>query len=159
MHKKRSPNCIWPGDKKRLVSCEEMLWLSSRNIKIKHLFSCRPRPITDNIAVIIAGFGIHLIWLKIDERRVNDIRLIRITEGCPSLRSLDISSCLAITDMSIIRIAECCRHLEKLDMTYCSYITDTSLIRLAEGCPNIKDLDLMGCRNISDGSIIKIAEC
>jgi hypothetical protein len=86
-HKKRpgfldcigSLSCIWPGDTTRPVSSKGMSWLSSRNIKIRHL-NCRT--VTDNTAVMIAGFGIHLIWLKIDGRFV--------VEGCLNLRSLDL---------------------------------------------------------------------
>jgi hypothetical protein len=138
-HEKRSVflGCIgslcWPGDKKRSVSSEEMFWLSSRNIKIRHL-NCRA--VTDNMAVMIAGFGIHLIWLEINKQSINDICLIRIVEGCPNLRSLDISICDVITDTSVIRIAECCYHLEKLNIGDRGFrnVTDKIFIRIAEGC-------------------------
>jgi hypothetical protein len=56
---------IWPGDEKRLVSSKEMRWLSSRNIKIRLL---NYRAVTDYTAVMIAGFGIHLVWLNINEQ-------------------------------------------------------------------------------------------
>jgi hypothetical protein len=152
----RFHSCIWPGDKKRLVGSEEMLWLSSRNIKIRHL-NCRA--LTDNTAVIIADFGIHLKWLKIDEPYVNDICLVRIAECCPNLKSLNLSSCNDLTDISVIRLAECCPHLEILDMAWCRNVTDKRVIRIAEGCPNMKDLNLRNCSSISDASIVKIVEC
>jgi hypothetical protein len=56
-----SASCIWPGDKQRPVSSEGMSWLNNRNIKIRHL-NCGA--VTDDTALIIAGFGIHLQWLK-----------------------------------------------------------------------------------------------
>ncbi len=55
-----SLSCIWSGDGERPVSSEGMSWLSNRNIKIKYL-NCGA--VTDDMALIIAGFGIHLLWL------------------------------------------------------------------------------------------------
>jgi hypothetical protein len=167
-HKKRpfflecikSIACIWPGDKKRQLSCEEIAWLRSRNMKIKHL-NCDT--VADNTAALIAGFGIHLEWLNIDKQcvsdmsSVSDMSMIRIAEDCPNIKHLSISGFRNITDSSIIKIAEYCYNLKELNLSRCR-VTDRSMIRIAEGCHNMECLHMSGCKSITDVSVVKIAE-
>jgi hypothetical protein len=115
--------------------------LNNRNIKIRHL-SCGA--VTDDAALMITGFGIHLLWLNIVNLFVTDVCLIRIAEGCHSLRRLYVSGNNDITDIGMIRVAECCPSMVSLTLSGCTEVTDMSVICIAECCCNIEMLDIFG---------------
>jgi hypothetical protein len=97
--------CDWDGDKDKKLSSKEISWLSSRNVKIRCLYC---ETVTDNTAIEIASFGIHLHWLNLDNQSISDISMIRIAEGCPNINSLSLFECKNITDTSVVKIAESC---------------------------------------------------
>jgi hypothetical protein len=120
--------------------------------------------VTFDMALKIAGFGVYLEWLNIGPRGLSDMSMIKIVEGCPNLKHIDMFS-VNITDLSINRIADCCRHMKScphlnvLSLSSCTDVTDAGIIRIAEGCPNLKRLMLLSCSNITDTGLMRIAEC
>jgi hypothetical protein len=64
---------------------------------------------------------------------ITDVSIIKVAEGYPDLRILDLKGC-KITDTCVIRLAEKCPKLRSLYMSLNDDITDTSIIRLAERC-------------------------
>jgi hypothetical protein len=64
--------------------------------------------VTGNTAIEIAGFGIHLQWLNLNNQSISDISMIKIAEGCPNINSLSLKGCENITDTSVVKIAESC---------------------------------------------------
>jgi hypothetical protein len=142
-HKKRplfqlcigSDACIWRGDKKKSVNSKGISWLNAKNIKIKHLKCGR---VDDEMALQIAGFGIHVQYLDFED--INDRNLIMIVEGCPNVRDLALSRCWQITDTSAIKVVECYRDIESLNISRCPSITDDGLIAIAEHCHLLKEM-------------------
>jgi len=150
-----SMTCIWSGDKEENFNDIKISWLRSRNMKIRDL---RCDLVTFDMALKIAGFGVYLEWLRIDNRGLSNMSMIKIVEDCPNLKHIGMSS-ENITDLSINRIADCCRHTKSLIVPMCYNITYSSMIRIAERCPNMEVFDLSDCEDITDIGMVRIAEC
>jgi hypothetical protein len=151
--------CIWSGDKETILNSEGISWLRARNMKIRDLHC---EIVTFDMAVKIAGFGVYLEWLDINNRFVSDISMIKIAENCLNIKHISMAGCSNITDLSMIRIAECCRHIKSLDagnFNGSSNVTDIGMVRIIERCSNIERLRVRGCKRITDVSLIRIAEC
>lgn len=131
-------------------------WLSVRYIHIRQL-DC-DRLISEHEFIKIANCGKFLHKIKLSNRNINDMSIIKIAENCPNLRTLNLTRIDRVTDRSIVKIAEKCRLLEELILSGCYLITDSSIIRVAENCPNLRDIHLSGCRNVTDLSILKVHE-
>jgi hypothetical protein len=126
-HKKRpryleyigSLACVWLGNKENKLSSDGISWLRIRNMQIRDL-NCDTLP--DNIVVLIAGFGICLQWLNIDQQHVSDVSMMKIVKSCRNLKHLSIFGCSDITVLSMIMIAECCNKLVDLNIGIYIYI-------------------------------------
>jgi hypothetical protein len=131
-------------------------WLSARCINIRQL-DC-DRLISEHEFVKIANCGKYMEKIKLSNRNINDMSIIKIAENCHNLRMLDLTRIDRVTDRSILKIAERCLKLETLILSGCYLITDVSIIRIVENCPNLMDLQLSGCRKVTDLSLFKIHE-
>jgi hypothetical protein len=84
---------------------------------------------------------------------ITDSSIIRIAEGCPDLRSLNVStdptSIPIVTDVSVIRLAEKYPKLNSLNLRNCVNITDASIIKLSKGCPDIHTLQTHNCHGVT----------
>jgi hypothetical protein len=131
-------------------------WLSVRCIHIRQL-DC-DRLISEHEFIKIANCGNSLHKIKLSNRNINDMSIIKIAENCPNLKTLNLTKIDRVTDRSILKIAEKCLLLEEMILSGCYLITDSSIIRIAENCPNLRDIQLSGCRNVTDSSILRIHE-
>jgi F-box/leucine-rich repeat protein 2/20 len=152
---------VWLGDKE-IFDSRGINWLSSRNIKIRHLKlkNVFNEVVNDDdlMAMKISGFGMYLQSLTIKDEQVSDFSITRISKGCPNIQNLNLSYCSNITDESIIKIAEMCKNMQNLDLYGCDGVTDLSIIRVAEMSPNLQCLNLYGCLGITDVSVIRISQ-
>jgi hypothetical protein len=153
--------CIWLGDKETFDH-RGINWLSSRNIKIRHLklknVFFEDQNYDDIMAMKISGLGVYLQSLTIKDERISDASIIRISEGCINIQHLNLSYCSNITDNSIISVAKNCSKMQSIDLYGCNEVTDLSVICIAEHCPNLQSLNLYGCLSITDVSMIRISE-
>lgn len=117
--------CIWPGDEGEQLSSAGIVWMRTRKMKIRNL---KCGTVTYDIAVLIAGFGIYLEYLKI--YNCVDAIMIKIAEDCLYIEHLRINS-FDITDLSIMKIAECCHDLESLSIARCRF-SDRSITKQGE---------------------------
>ena len=102
--------------------------------------------------------------------KITDHTLQSIAEHCTGLESLSLRSCMYITDTGLINISEQCPNISKLDVssivnlaisdtsiisisTHCKQITDTSIMSISTHCTGLQSLNLDGCREITDTSI------
>mmetsp|Transcript_34975 Transcript_34975/g.33252 ORF Transcript_34975/g.33252 Transcript_34975/m.33252 type:complete len:210 (-) Transcript_34975:13-642(-) len=122
-------------------------WLSARFINVRQL-EC-DRLISEHEFIKIANCGRFIEKIKLSNRNINDMSIIKIAEYCPNLRMLDLTRIDRVTDRSILKIAERCLKLEVLILVGCYLITDVSIIRIMENCPNLMDIQLAGCRNVT----------
>lgn len=68
---------------------------------------------------------------------------------CPSLLSLDVSSCMKLSDAGVRVAATYCRKLLDLNLSQCSYVSDETLREIGLLCSNLQVLDASFCPNIS----------
>mmetsp|Transcript_3208 Transcript_3208/g.3368 ORF Transcript_3208/g.3368 Transcript_3208/m.3368 type:complete len:143 (-) Transcript_3208:271-699(-) len=93
---------IWPGNFNESASFQKLSWLSTRQIKIENLKY--DDPITEDVAVKISRFSVHLNFLAIGDKNVGDADMIRIVASCPNIDCLSLTSYTKtnITDGSLI---------------------------------------------------------
>ena len=90
--------------------------------------------------------------------KITDSGISKIGEGCPQLKSLDLSFCRKVTDIGITKIAEGCPQLQELDLISCTEVTDDGITKIGEGCPQLQKLKLSHCTEVTDVGITKIGE-
>jgi hypothetical protein len=118
----KSKSRVFLGDKDRNFSSQNLCWLQSRSIRIRHLkFS----QFTDALAVNIGSLGSNLNWLSITDAERKDFGR---------------KKCL-ITDIGIEGLVEKSPNLHTLDISGCSLMTHVGIATLAEGLPNLRSLD------------------
>ena len=88
---------------------------------------------------------------------VDNTQLMTIANGCPQLRSLNITCSGNITDEGIRALASGCPQLQSLNIRSCGNITDEGIRAVATGCTQLQSLDISNCRNITDAGIRALA--
>ncbi|XP_055695982.1 jmjC domain-containing histone demethylation protein 1 [Lutzomyia longipalpis] len=101
----------------------------------------------------------NLKTLKLAGTEISDVALRYITQGLPSLLTLDISSCQRITDAGIFQIgtsSSAINTLVELNLSSCKLVTDLSLDYL-EKCEALTRLDLRHVPQVPTQAVIKFA--
>ncbi|XP_059618296.1 jmjC domain-containing histone demethylation protein 1 [Phlebotomus argentipes] len=101
----------------------------------------------------------NLKTLKLAGTEISDVALRYITQGLPSLLTLDISSCQRITDAGIFQIGtstSAINTLVELNVSSCKLVTDLSLDYL-EKCEALTRLDLRHVPQVPTQAVIKFA--
>lgn len=80
---------------------------------------------------------------------MSDGPMLRIVQGCPRLRSINVRACQHLTDRSIQAIAA---HLGSglvhINASCCNF-SDGAVRQLGQACPSLKTLDLCYCHRLS----------
>eukprot|EP00601_Ochromonadales_sp_CCMP2298_P034234 CAMPEP_0173350688 /NCGR_PEP_ID=MMETSP1144-20121109/15044_1 /TAXON_ID=483371 /ORGANISM="non described non described, Strain CCMP2298" /LENGTH=934 /DNA_ID=CAMNT_0014298705 /DNA_START=87 /DNA_END=2892 /DNA_ORIENTATION=- len=85
---------------------------------------------------------------------------ITVQELCtvhPQIKSLDLTSCKAVSDVGVWAIAKHLVHLHKLNLHGCLNLTNVGVRSLALRCSKMVTLDLSRCPNVDDISLTVIA--
>ena len=94
--------------------------------------------------------------ITLTETKITDEEISFLTQDCPNLILLNLTSCSEISDASLKMIAENCRNLTSLNLSFCGQITPQGLTFLAEGCRNLISLNLTdSCLEMTD-DVLKI---
>ena len=78
--------------------------------------------------------------------------------GFKTVRSVNLVGCRKVTDVGLTSVGEGCPNLETLNVSWCNHITDAGLARIGEGCPNLESLYLNKCVQITDAGLATIGE-
>ncbi|RKP26426.1 hypothetical protein SYNPS1DRAFT_27883 [Syncephalis pseudoplumigaleata] len=90
--------------------------------------------------------------------RVTDHAIRQLAEQCPSLRVINISSCLRVTDDALIALAQHCP-LEAINATSCQQLTTATTLGLAKYARRLRSLCLAGCpMTVTDQAIGALVE-
>ncbi|KAI9209418.1 uncharacterized protein BJ171DRAFT_620826 [Polychytrium aggregatum] len=84
---------------------------------------------------------------------LDDASLVLISDTCPLLQTLDISSFTAkskLSDVGISAVSARCSSLSVLIMVGCHMVTDRSLVHIGSSLPRLTHLDCVGCFQIGD---------
>ena len=92
-----------------------------------------------------------------DCQKLYDEALSFISQGLPSLKSLNLSFCGNITDSGLKHLARK-PNLRELNLRSCDNISDTGVAYLAEGGARITSLDVSFCDKIGDPALQHVAQ-
>ena len=82
-----------------------------------------------------------------------------IADGCPKLRSVNLNGCVGVDDAGLTALARGCRDIVSLDVSGCMYITNKGVKELLENCCcNLQNIGLNGCRRIEYVALYVIAQ-
>ena len=107
---------------------------------------------------------------------MTDVKLIKITRGCPWLQQIDLHNCNFITNIGLKQLASVCHNLRYLDLSACKGISSTGIVELVgkdvkqkkgnkrvrvaehiEGCPKLEYIDLSECKKLTDHVLTSLA--
>ena len=94
--------------------------------------------------------------LQLQEAPITDSALSAIAACCPSLTSLSIGGCKAVTSVGICHVAKACTLLEKLFVQECSLVSGDAMCEAARSCCRMKCLNLHGLL-LADRDVVEIA--
>jgi hypothetical protein len=142
-------SCMWREDEGIVFNCQGIYWLTSREIKLRHLeyenvlieeerepgdysYLYEDGPVDDVImADEISSFSSYSFRLLINDKSISDDSIGRIIDGCEDIHSIHLEKCEKITDKSIIQIAENCSGLNYADFNNCPDISHEGILAIA----------------------------
>lgn len=77
--------------------------------------------------------------------QISDQGVIALSERCPTLRELHVSSCYGVTDKSVIALAKQSGDLTELDVSWCFCVTDQSIKEFLSPRCKLRLLRIKGC--------------
>ncbi|KAI4339322.1 hypothetical protein MLD38_024279 [Melastoma candidum] len=92
-------------------------------------------------------------------RKLTDLGLEAVAEGCPDLQRLYLEGCRFVTDKLLLSISHNCRKLKELGLQGCNNVTDQGISDLVDRCHKVEFLDINKCSNIGDLGVSRVAEC
>ena len=81
--------------------------------------------------------------------QLTDASLAAIGKHCKGLTSFSIYESL-ITDSSIVRLTQGCRYLQSIDIYFCYLLTDVALVAIGKKCRDLKAIEISGNDNFTD---------
>ncbi|RKP25631.1 hypothetical protein SYNPS1DRAFT_22447 [Syncephalis pseudoplumigaleata] len=92
---------------------------------------------------------------------VRDATILRFTDACTRLRSINLHGCIFVTDTGVGAIAEQCgRSLATINLSYCVRVTDRGLGVIAQHASrSLEQINLKGCALISDYGLQMLSSC
>jgi len=82
-------------------------------------------------------------------RALKDSGAVSIALSCPSLKSINLSGCSAISDVGVGTFS-CCLDLTSFILSKCALVTDSGIQAVAMSCCALEHLDLSGCKKITN---------
>eukprot|EP01041_Mallomonas_annulata_P011317 gene11317-23679_t len=143
------------------ISGEGMEWISKRCPNLTNLKAAKSTAlrILDNTLLVVSERCPGLTSLDLSSCfKITDIGIGYIVSNCTDMREMTLADCYNITDVGVNYIAECCEDLEFLDLSSCSDVTDISLVKIAKNCPLLVELNVQGCHRITDKSLIALGQ-
>ena len=77
--------------------------------------------------------------------QISDQGVLALSERCPNLRELHVSSCYGVTDKSVSALAKQSGDLTELDVSWCFSVTDQSIKEFLSSRCKLKLLRIKGC--------------
>ncbi|KAI9168436.1 hypothetical protein H9P43_007808 [Blastocladiella emersonii ATCC 22665] len=89
---------------------------------------------------------------------LSDIALAAICSVCPSLHTLGLAFCCALSEDSAVSLAGL-THLRTLDVSFCgSLVSHASVATIARGCRKLERLGMRGCVRVDDAMLDLLAD-
>jgi len=84
---------------------------SADYVKLKELHLSCPLYFPRELPFVVGSTT--LISLSLDNTRVSDVVMERVSRGCPNLRDISVRGCCLLTDIGISHIGKHCSHLQR----------------------------------------------
>lgn len=115
-------------------------------------------------------------------RRVNDVGILLLVEGCKRLESVRLGGFARVTDAGYAAVLHSCKSLKKFEIVNASFLSDLAFLDLSAAtslvevrlvscnlitsetalslstCSNMEVLDLSGCKSIADSGVISFSK-
>eukprot|EP00899_Mesostigma_viride_P025577 jgi/Mesvir1/6203/Mv00885-RA.2 len=98
-----------------------------------------------------------LVWRANYTGGVSDAAVLRLSQGCPWLQSLDLCGNVHVSDASVASLGAHCGDLRCLNLERCRLVTDAGIAALAAGCPGLACLNLERCVEVTDLGVRTLA--
>lgn len=116
----------------------------------------------DPAALVVAFKRLRSLVLDYETENM-DVVLIRIADGCPQLRDIDVRLAVALTDASVVHLCSQCTLLESIRLRFCYDITDAVLQAIGDHLSTtLRELELEGCIAIKSCAALqscRLLEC
>ncbi|XP_073014263.1 F-box protein At-B [Typha latifolia] len=116
-------------------------------------------------------------------RRVNDVGILLLAEGCKRLESIRLGGFSRVTDAGYVSLLHSCKQLKKFEIINAFFLSDLAFLDLAgtacslvevrlvscnlltsetaeslSSCKSLEVLDFSGCRSVADSGLISISK-
>ncbi|PWA55128.1 F-box family protein [Artemisia annua] len=128
---------------------------------LKHLKTIRVdgARVTDSFFQIISTNCLFLVEVGLSRcEGVNDLGIMQLAYGSPTLKILDLTCCNNLTDIAISAVAHSCTKLLCLKLESCSLLTEKSFTYLGSSCHSLEELDLTECC-VNDIGLKNLSKC
>lgn len=92
-----------------------------------------------------------------DCQKLSDEALLFVSQGLPSLKSINLSFCASVTDSGLKHLARM-PQLREINLRSCDNISDMGIAYLAEGGSRITSLDVSFCDKIGDQALVHVSQ-
>ena len=147
------------------ITCASIIALSQSCPDLIHfdLSDCISVEFSDDLALALSRACLKLVHLNISGLEAIDSAIVTLSQGCRQLTHVNLSHCGQLTDVSILALSERCPNLSILDISSYQSInntsfTDTSIIPLCQRCPLLSQLNLSGCCGITNVAIVSLSQ-
>jgi len=89
--------------------------------------------------------------------KITDIGIKLLAEGCHKLETLILNKC-GISDLAVESISMNCHNLRSISLNECMQVTNTAISSLQQGCPKLKYLSVDGCSMMTNTALKRAAK-
>jgi len=82
-------------------------------------------------------------------KALKDSGAVSIALSCPSLKSINLSGCSAISDVGVGTFS-CCLALASVNLSKCALVTDSGIQAVTMSCRALENLDVSGCKKVTN---------
>eukprot|EP00903_Cladosiphon_okamuranus_P017842 g16420.t1 len=104
------------------------------------------------IGALLRGLGQQLVSLDLSGcLEMGDKHVAEVARGCPSVTSVDLSSCMGLTDQGLVAFASGSglSSLQRLLVSGCPGVGDDGLRAVLDGCLALQELSAGGCKEVT----------
>ena len=134
-----------------LILMESSPWLEEMDLSEINTLGDIPKEIPSLV------FPSILKSINLRNTVINDVILKHIASNSPRLQTLILEDCSSITDSGVLKVSNCCLELETLDLSFCFKITDLSIQAFAaqanSNTTKLKEVHLAACELITPATI------
>lgn len=92
-------------------------------------------------------------------RRVNDVGILLLTEGCEGLESVRLGGFSKVTDAGYVSILHSCKKLKRFEVVNAAFLSDLAFHDLADAPISLVEVRLVSCNLLTSESVVSLSSC